>query len=196
MADVLGLLPVLATEQLKGFCSMFGLVSRLADEQLISGGCGTSPQLPSDPNVDKRDSLDRDSHADEVAVLLSGGVDSSVALRLLLDRGCAVRAYYLRIWLEDELAHLTECPWEDDLRYARAVCDQLRVPLEVVSLQKEYHESVVRYTLREARAGRTPNPDVLCNSAIKFGAFHDYVGRWVTSGHELIVVSPYSDSPC
>ena len=53
------------------------------------------------------------SHSDEVAVLLSGGVDSSVALKLLLQQGYKVRAFYLKIWLEDELAHLNECPWEE-----------------------------------------------------------------------------------
>lgn len=53
------------------------------------------------------------SHSDEVAVLLSGGVDSSVALKLLLNQGYKVRAFYLKIWLEDELAHLNECPWEE-----------------------------------------------------------------------------------
>jgi hypothetical protein len=61
-----------------------------------------------------------DPRASEVAVLLSGGVDSSVALKLLLDQGHKVRAYYLKIWLEDELAHLNSCPWEEDLRYAQA----------------------------------------------------------------------------
>lgn len=123
---------------------------------------------------------------EEVAMLLSGGVDSSVALRLLLDQGRSVRAFYLKIWLEDELAHLNECPWEEDLQYAQAVCAQLGVPLETLSLQKEYWEQVVEYTLCEARQGRTPNPDVMCNSRIKFGVFLDYVGRnfsKVASGH-------------
>ena len=114
---------------------------------------------------------------EEVAMLLSGGVDSSVALALLVQKGLKVRAYYLKIWLEDEVAHLNECPWEEDLSYAQAVCTQLGVPLETVSLQKEYWQHVVQYTFSEARAGRTPNPDVMCNSRIKFGVFHDYIGR-------------------
>jgi hypothetical protein len=62
----------------------------------------------------------QDPRSGEVALLLSGGVDSSVALQLLLEQGHRVRAYYLKIWLEDELAHLNSCPWEEDLRYAQA----------------------------------------------------------------------------
>ena len=122
----------------------------------------------------------------EVAVLLSGGVDSSVALRLLQLQGLRVRAFYLKIWLEDELAHLNECPWEEDLSYAQQVCSQLGVPLETVSLQREYWDEVVRYTVEEARGGRTPNPDIMCNSRIKFGMFYEYVGKHfhrVATGH-------------
>jgi 3'-phosphoadenosine 5'-phosphosulfate sulfotransferase (PAPS reductase)/FAD synthetase len=118
-----------------------------------------------------------DPRRNEVAMLLSGGVDSSVALKLLLLQGYKVRAYYLKIWLADELQHLSQCPWEEDVAYAREVCEQLGVPLEVVSLQKEYYRDVVRHMLDEAKAGRTPNPDVLCNSRIKFGAFINYIGR-------------------
>lgn len=107
----------------------------------------------------------------KIAVLLSGGVDSSVALKLLKDQGHAITAFYLKIWLEDELSYLGSCPWQEDLDYAQKVCKRLDVPLEVISLQKEYHEEIVAYTLAEIKAGRTPNPDVLCNSRIKFGLF-------------------------
>lgn len=61
----------------------------------------------------------------------------------------------------------SRCPWEEDLGYAESVCAQLNIPLETLSLQKEYWEEVVQYTFREARAGRTPNPDVLCNSRLE-----------------------------
>uniref|UniRef100_A0A7S4BKU4 tRNA-5-taurinomethyluridine 2-sulfurtransferase n=1 Tax=Chrysotila carterae TaxID=13221 RepID=A0A7S4BKU4_CHRCT len=126
--------------------------------------------------------------SEEVAVLLSGGVDSSVALRLLHDAGVRCRAFYLRIWLEDEQAHASrgECPWEEDWACASAVCEQAGVPLEAVSLQDEYSQLVVEYLISEAAAGRTPNPDIMCNSRIKFGAFLDKVGRHfaaVASGH-------------
>ena len=97
----------------------------------------------------------------------------------LLD-GHKVRAFYLRIWLEGEDQVATargECPWEEDWAYCQAVCEQAGVPLEAVSLQKEYQERVVSYLVDESAAGRTPNPDIMCNSRIKFGVFHDRVGR-------------------
>lgn len=121
-----------------------------------------------------------------IAVLVSGGVDSSVALKLLKDQGHSVTAFYLKIWLEDELSYLGNCPWEEDLAYVRRVCDQLDVPLEVISLQKEYHNQVVAYAVTEIKAGRTPNPDMLCNSRIKFGLFLDAINdRFdkVATGH-------------
>lgn len=113
----------------------------------------------------------------KIAVLVSGGVDSSVALRLLKDEGHELTAFYLKIWLEDELSFLGECPWEDDLAYVRAVCEQAGVPLEVVPFQKEYWERVVSYTVNEVKEGRTPNPDMLCNARIKFGAFFDFLAK-------------------
>jgi len=121
------------------------------------------------------------------AVLLSGGVDSSVALLRLREQGERdLKAYYLKIWLEDELAFLGTCPWHEDLEYARRVCDLAGVPLHVISLQAEYRARVVEYVVAELRAGRTPSPDVLCNRRVKFGAFLDQVGRdfqLVASGH-------------
>lgn len=126
----------------------------------------------------------------KIAVLLSGGVDSSVALRILKDQGHDVTAFYLKIWLQDEFSYLGDCPWEEDLSYAHAVCNQISVPLEVVPLQNEYWDYVVSYTISEIREGRTPNPDIFCNSLIKFGQFFDRVGHSfdkVASGHYATV---------
>ena len=122
----------------------------------------------------------------KIAVLLSGGVDSSVALKLLKDAGQDVTAFYLKIWLQDEFSFLGECPWEEDLNYVRKVCKKENVPLEVLSLQTEYWESVVTYTISEIKEGRTPNPDIFCNSLIKFGQFYDKIDgsfEKVASGH-------------
>jgi len=101
-----------------------------------------------------------------------------------------ITAYYLKIWLEDELAFLGSCPWEEDLEFARGVCDMTGVPLKVISLQREYWDRVVSYTVSELKAGRTPSPDIFCNRRIKFGAFLDRVGESldkVASGHYAVV---------
>lgn len=122
----------------------------------------------------------------KIAVLLSGGVDSSVALRLLHDQGHDLTAFYLKIWLEDETSFLGTCPWQEDIAYAQAACEQIGIPLEIVPLQKEYYETVVSYTLAEIKAGHTPNPDVFCNAFIKFGLFYDYIDHSferVATGH-------------
>ena len=120
-------------------------------------------------------------------MLLSGGVDSSVALNILKRQNYNVTAFYLKIWLEDELAHLGQCPWEDDYRVCQQVCEQAGVPLETISLQDEYKDQVISYTVQEAKRGRTPNPDVMCNSRVKFGCFYNAIeGRgfdYVASGH-------------
>jgi tRNA-specific 2-thiouridylase len=122
----------------------------------------------------------------KIAVLLSGGVDSSVALRLLKDERHDITAFYLKIWLQDEFSFLGECPWEEDLKYARGVCEQADIPLEIIPLQTEYWNNVVTYTIEEIKEGRTPNPDIFCNSLIKFGEFYDKIDssfEKVASGH-------------
>jgi tRNA-specific 2-thiouridylase len=127
-----------------------------------------------------------------IAILLSGGVDSSVALRLLREQGYTdLTAFYLKIWLEDDFQFLGSCPWEEDLRYARSVCEDLGVPLEVVSLQTAYWDRVVAQTIAELQQGHTPSPDILCNQRVKFGAFLDLIGDSfdkVVSGHYAQVV--------
>ncbi len=122
----------------------------------------------------------------KIAVLVSGGVDSSVALKLLREQGHDLVAFYLKIWLEDEMAFLGTCPWEEDLSYVRQICQSVDVPLEIVSLQREYYDRVVDWTISELRQGRTPSPDILCNERVKFGAFLERVGdrfAHVATGH-------------
>ncbi|KAK6235595.1 hypothetical protein SCA6_010932 [Theobroma cacao] len=134
----------------------------------------------------------------KVAVLLSGGVDSSVALRLLHAAGHSCTAFYLKIWFQEDFENYwTACPWEEDLKHARSVCDQVYVPLEVVHLTGEYWKNVVSYIIEEYKCGRTPNPDVLCNTRIKFGAFMDAINSmdydYIASGHYANVVHPSAD---
>ena len=112
-----------------------------------------------------------------VAVLLSGGVDSSLALYLLHNvAGHNVTAFYLQIWFQEDFRNTWDaCPWEEDLEYCQKVCEALGVPLKTVPLTNEYWDRVVEHSIKEVRAGRTPNPDMLCNSRVKFGAFYEYL---------------------
>jgi len=125
----------------------------------------------------------------KIAVLISGGVDSSVALEILKqEKKHDLTAFYIKIWLEDELSFLGECPWEQDLLYIKKICQKLNIPLKIVSLQKEYWSEVVSYTLTELKAGRTPSPDILCNNKIKFGAFFKHI----TSNFDKIATGHYA----
>ena len=67
----------------------------------------------------------------KVAVLISGGVDSSVALKLLKEQGHDITAFYIKIWMEDKFSYLGQCPWEEDLKYVEKICQDLKVPLEI-----------------------------------------------------------------
>jgi len=107
-----------------------------------------------------------------VMVGLSGGVDSSVAALLLLEQGYQVEGLFMKNWEEDDAADY--CAAAADLADARAVCEQLAIPLHTVNFAAEYWDRVFSHFLAEYQAGRTPNPDILCNKEIKFRAFLDY----------------------
>ena len=114
---------------------------------------------------------------------LSGGVDSAVAAILLKQRGADVQALHMTNWEDDD----GYCTAAEDLQDARQVCEQLDIALHHVNFAREYRDRVFNYFLDEYKAGRTPNPDVLCNREIKFGEFRDYAkrlgGKYLATGH-------------
>jgi len=122
--------------------------------------------------------------ADTVIVGISGGVDSAVAALLLQQAGHAVQGLFMSNWEDDDDAYCTAAA---DFQDARRVCDRLGIPLHRVSFAADYRRRVFAHFLSEYAAGRTPNPDVLCNREIKFGVCLDYMRRLgagrIATGH-------------
>ncbi|MCZ6672041.1 MAG: tRNA 2-thiouridine(34) synthase MnmA [Verrucomicrobia bacterium] len=125
-----------------------------------------------------------------ILVAMSGGVDSSVAAFLLKQAGHNIEGCYMKIWL-DETDVFGECPWQKDIDDARSVADQLGIPFRIVNLIEEYRERVVDYMIQGYQSGITPNPDVMCNREIKFGAFLEYA---IKEGFDAIATGHYVQS--
>lgn len=119
-----------------------------------------------------------------IAVGISGGVDSAVAASLLLEQGYNVEAIFMKNWEDDS----EYCTVEQDYKDALQVCDLLKIPLRSVNFSKEYWEKVFQYFLEEYKSGRTPNPDIMCNSEIKFKEFLNYA---IDLGAEKIATGHY-----
>lgn len=121
----------------------------------------------------------------KAAVLLSGGVDSSVACLLAKKEGHDVTAFYIKIWLDEDFKN---CPWKEDIFFASSVAKKLNIPLKVVSLQKEYYKEIISYAFNSLKKGKTPNPDMFCNREIKFGLFEKIYGK----DFDIIVTGHYA----
>ena len=120
-----------------------------------------------------------------IAALVSGGVDSSVVVHKLKEQGYEPTIFYIRIGMEDENGYMG-CSAEEDIEICRVIAKKYGLKMEIVSLQEEYWSTVVAYTLDSVKKGLTPNPDVMCNRLIKFGAFIDKYGKdfdKIATGH-------------
>lgn len=120
-----------------------------------------------------------------VIVGLSGGVDSAVAALRLQQRGHQLAAVFMKNWDEDD--ETDYCPAKQDLADAREIADRLQIELHTISFSAEYWNRVFAHFLAEYQAGRTPNPDIICNREIKFRAFLDYAtglgAEFIATGH-------------
>ncbi|MGA1339982.1 MAG: tRNA 2-thiouridine(34) synthase MnmA [Flavobacteriaceae bacterium] len=123
----------------------------------------------------------------KVVVGLSGGVDSSVAAYLLLAEGYDVIGLFMKNWHDDSVTISNECPWLEDSNDALIVAQKLGIPFQTIDLSATYKERIVDYMFAEYAAGRTPNPDVLCNREIKFDVFLQVAlglgADYVATGH-------------
>lgn len=121
----------------------------------------------------------------EIAALVSGGVDSSVTIPLLKEKGYNPVIFYIRIGMEDEPSFV-DCPAEEDIEITTYIAKKYGCRMEIVDLQKEYWDRVVAYTIDAVKKGFTPNPDVMCNRMIKFGSFEERFGQQfdkISTGH-------------
>jgi len=120
-----------------------------------------------------------------VIVGMSGGVDSSVSALLLMQQGYRVEGLFMKNWDEDD--NTEYCTAKEDLADAQSVCDRLGIKLHTANFAAEYWDNVFEHFLHEYRAGRTPNPDILCNREIKFKAFLEYAEElgadYIATGH-------------
>ena len=131
-------------------------------------------------------SLTPSKNKPRVIVGMSGGVDSSVSALLLLEQGYQVEGLFMKNWEEDDGTEY--CTAMADLADAQAVCDKIGIKLHTANFAAEYWDNVFEHFLAEYKAGRTPNPDILCNREIKFKAFLDYA---LNLGAELIATGHY-----
>ena len=126
-----------------------------------------------------------------VAALVSGGVDSSVVVHLLKEQGITPDIFYIRIGMEDEEGYI-DCPAEEDIEITTFIARKYGCRFQEVNLHKEYWDNVVSYTIESVRKGLTPNPDVMCNKLIKFGAFEQRCGK----DYDRTATGHYAQTEC
>ena len=120
-----------------------------------------------------------------IAALVSGGVDSSVVVHRLKELGFAPTIFYIRIGMEQEDGFI-DCPSEEDIEITTYIAKKYGCKFEIVPLHREYWDNVVKYTIDTVKRGLTPNPDMMCNKLIKFGAFEEKYGKdfdLIATGH-------------
>lgn len=123
----------------------------------------------------------------KVYIGMSGGVDSSLSAALLKEEGYDVTGVFIKVWQPDFI----ECTWKQDRLDAMRVASDLNIPFVTLDLEKEYKQGVIDYMIEEYRIGRTPNPDVMCNREVKFGAFL----RWAkAAGADYIATGHYAQT--
>ncbi|WKZ31036.1 MAG: tRNA 2-thiouridine(34) synthase MnmA [Candidatus Dojkabacteria bacterium] len=125
----------------------------------------------------------------KIFVGMSGGVDSAVSAAILLRDGHDVTGVFMKNWSGDDLGIDDQCPWQEDMDYAQKACEKLNIPFISYNFEKEYRESVISNFYEEYERGNTPNPDILCNSFIKFDVF---MKRAIEDGADLIATGHYA----
>lgn len=133
--------------------------------------------------VDKRGKQPR------VLMALSGGIDSAVSTHLLLKAGYEVEAAFMKNWSDTTGLKLNECPWLQDRQDALRVAAFFKIPMHTIDFEKEYTDRVMEYFFNEYKAGRTPNPDVMCNKEIKFKLLYEWA---MARGFDYLATGHYA----